>query len=279
MKIISGNIPNTSWMSFYDIENVDRKNNYVIENISSIPVRISINDESLSEMKFCPIIQPNEEFFIQKNLTSVRLLSDGNQLAKISIRIADASDIRVSLRKIDRLSDPRVLTQSLTQVEAASIEGRVFYSLIDINLASAETKWFNFVTPIDKEIAIVNLEITPALTGFESKLYVNSSGMTNQNTYPIKSMNKFYGSSSLTINSLTSEPTTIGTLEDILLYVPLSGSNPSQRTASTSSRVQGYSIFNKNSNFQINLINTSGNQNRVVFKLYWLEAGTPIVES
>lgn len=144
MKIISGNIPNTSWMSFYDIENVDRKNNYVIENISSIPVRISINDESLSEMKFCPIIQPNEEFFIQKNLTSVRLLSDGNQLAKISIRIADASDIRVSLRKIDRLSDPRVLTQSLAQVEAASIEGRVFYSLIDTNLASAETKWFNF---------------------------------------------------------------------------------------------------------------------------------------
>ncbi|BBK09300.1 hypothetical protein [Klebsiella phage 05F01] len=279
MKIISGNIPNTSWMSFYDIENVDRKNNYVIENISSIPVRISINDESLSEMKFCPIIQPNEEFFIQKNLTSVRLLSDGNQLAKISIRIADASDIRVSLRKIDRLSDPRVLSQSLTQVEAASIEGRVFYSLIDINLAPAETKWFNFLTPIDKEIAVVNLEITPALTGFESKLYVNSSGMTNQNTYPIKSMNKFYGSSSLTINSLTSEPTTIGTLEDILLYVPLSGSNPSQRTASTSSRVQGYSIFNKNSNFQINLINTSGNQNRVVFKLYWLEAGTPIVES
>lgn len=64
-----------------------------------------------------------------------------------------------------------------------------------------------------------------------------------------------------------------------MLYVPLSGSNPSQRTASTSSRVQGYSIFNKNSNFQINLINTSGNQNRVVFKLYWLEAGTPIVES
>lgn len=279
MKIISGNIPNTSWISFYDIDNVDRKNTYVIENISSIPVRISINDESLSEMKFCPIIQPNEEFFIQKNLTSVRLLSDGNQLAKISIRIADASDIRVSLRKIDRLSDPRVLTQSLTQVEAASIEGRIFYSLIDISLASSETKWFNFVTPIDKEIAVVNLEITPALTGFESKLYVNSSGMTNQNSYPIKSMNKFYGSSSLTINSLTSEPTTIGTLDDILLYVPLSGNNASQRTASTSSRVQGYSIFNKNSNFQINFINTSGTQNRVVFKLYWLEAGTPIVES
>lgn len=279
MKIISPPVSSTVWLNLYSVLGMDNRYSYIIENVSSVGIRLSLQNETLSEKSNCILISPGEEFFIPANTASARVVTDSTYSdGRIVLRRPDITDMRSSLRKIQRLSDPRVLTQTLTQVEAGSIEGRVFYTLIDVTIPSAGIQWYNLTTPADKEFAIVLTDITPSYTGFELQLYRNSTGLVKGAAQPIKQMNKFYGSTTTVINTLTSPPTA-GILEDILLYVPVAGANPSQRQTSESSRSQGYMIFPAASDLQLKLINTSGNNNRVIIKIYWLEAGVNVLES
>lgn len=279
MKIISPKIPTTQWLDIFSLSNVDPKYAHIIENVSEVGIRLAINGEQITERQNCILLEPNEEFFIQPNWGVASVVAEGSAQGRISIRRAENTDIRSSMRKISGLTDPRVLTQTLTQVEAASIEGRAYYTLLDVTLSAGQTLWYNFSLPQNKTFAIFLTDITPFYTGFESKLYSNSTGMTNDTAVTIRNMNKVIGTVDVSCHKLTAAPTTLGILEDILLFVPPDGSNPAQRTASASSRSQGYLIFNSEHTLQVSLANSSGNANRVIFKIYWLEASSTITEN
>lgn len=277
MKIIAPGIGTNAWTNIFDIVQVDPKYAHIIENVSSVGIRLALNNETLSEVKNCILLQPNEDFFIQPNWGVASVIAEGTAPGKISIRRAESTDIKAAMRKIAGLSDPRVLTQTLTQIEAASIEGRLFQLTVDVILPAGVTQWFEFIAPTDKECAFTDWNFAPFYTGFEAKIITGSTGGVVGTSYTNRNVNLKYGTNSTAqFRSLTGNPTG-GAVYFIPAFIPVSGVNPNNRATGVSSASSGYRIIPAGGSFRMELINTSGNANRVVISLTWLEAPTSVL--
>lgn len=272
MKIITPTVPHNAWLDIFTIAGVDPKYSYVIENVSEVAIRLAMNNETYAERHNCILLKPNEEFFIQPAWGVASVTAQAVGSGKIAIRRAENTDIRAAMRKIVGLSDPRVLTQSLTQIEAASIEGRLFQATIDITVPISATSWFEFKAPTDKECAFTEFSFMPFYTGFEARVVTGSTGGTVGTIHPNRNANLRYDTpSSAVINSLTGTPTA-GTLFSLPCLVPASGNNTNNRSTGTTSLVSGYRIVPASGSLRFQMINTSGLDNRVVVTLTWLEA-------
>lgn len=272
VKIIAPGIGTNTWTNIFDIVQVDPKYAHVIENVSSVGIRLALNNETLSEVKNCILLEPNEEFFIQPNWGVASVIAEGTSPGKISIRRAESTDIRSAMRKITGLSDPRILTQTLTQIEAASIEGRLFQLTVDVSIPTGATEWFEFTAPVDKECAFVDWSFSPFYTGFEGKVVTGSTGGTQGTSYGNRNLNLKYPTNSAALFEAIIGTPTQGTVYFIPVFIPVSGNNPNTRSAGISSTSSGYKIIPAGGSFRLQLINSSGNANRVVFSLTWLEA-------
>lgn len=276
MKIISPKIPTTQWLDIFSLSNVDPKYAHVIENVSEVGIRLAINGEQITERQNCILLEPNEEFFIQPNWGVASVVAEGSAQGRISIRRAESTDIRSAMRKVTGLSDPRILTQTLTQIEIASIEGRLFHCTVDVTIAADATYWINFQSPVDKECAFTDWTFSPFYTGFEAKVMTGVTGGVTGINYPNRNSNLKYGSSTATLTQLTGTPTG-GSIFFIPVFIPASAGNNNNRDRGINSVSTGYRIIPSNSNFQLQLINTSGNANRVVMTLTWLEAPVSVL--
>lgn len=281
-RVLTPNISNDTWTNLYTVSGFDSKFSYLLENISEVPIRIYFGSSVTNvDKSTVNIISSKEEFYVPSQMEGVFVIADSTYgLGRLAAHKVFASDVRSSSRKFLRLIEPRILTQTLTQIEAASIDGRLYSAIVDLTIVNGGNTWIDFIVPSDKECAIVSTNFTPFYTGFEARTYVGSTGKTNASLItPVKSNQGFGSNSTMSIHVLSGNPTGIGSLYDIPSFIPASGSNPSQRSSASSSRDQGYQIFPKGSNFQVNLINTSGNANRVIFKIVWLEAGETIIDN
>lgn len=278
MKIISPKISTTAWVDLFAISGVDPKYAHVIENVSEIGIRLALNGETLAERPNCILLNPNEEFFIQPNWGIASVIAEGNAPGRISIRRAESTDIKSALRKVVGLSDPRVLTQTLSQIEVASIEGRLFHCTVDISIPAGSSSWFSFQSPVDKECAFTDWVFSPFYTGFEARVITGATGGVLSTTYPNRSSNLKYNPSTATFRSLTGTPTG-GSIFFIPVFIPASAGNNNNRDRGINSVSTGYKIIPANSGFQIELINTSGNANRLIMTLTWLEAPASVLSS
>lgn len=278
MKIISPRISTTAWTDLFTIPGIDPKYAHVVENVSEVGIRLALNGETLDEKQSCILLDPNEEFFIQPNWGVTSVIAEGTNPGRISIRRAENTDIRSAMRKISGLSDPRILTQTLSQIEVASIEGRLFHCTVDVTIPVGGTVWYNFKSPIDKECAFTDWSFSPFYTGFEVKVLTSVTGGTLGTTYPSRNSNLKFPTSTATFRALTGTPTG-GTIFFIPTFIPASAGNNNNRDRGINSLSTGYKVIPADGTFQMQIINTSGNENRFIMTLTWLEAPTSVLSS
>jgi ribosomal protein L30E len=262
---------------------LEQKFTYLVENISSIPLRYVVNNSTTQPtgLTESAVVMPDEVIIIPKGSSHVWFTSDvdSSSTGKILVSKALSYDIRSSIRKSPRLADTRLLTQTLTQNEIGSIEGRLYFYLVDISIPASTTRWLSFQCPSDKECAILSINASPSYTGFELQIVEGSSGLGSGTQILPKSRNRNYGvNSTASISLLTNSPTTPGTIYDIPVFIPLSGTNPAQRQATVGSREEGYLVYGKGSGYQLKMINTSTEINRVILRVSWLEATDNILD-
>lgn len=282
MELLYVNSVGHTWLDLIAFNSLNTKYSYTIQNIGTTEVRFSSKATQPSfDYDDLFILAEGEKYTFPKGQAGIFFLNEETTQTqgKIAIAKTGATDITAALRKSERLAEPRLLVQTNTQLEAASIEGRMHFLLLDITMAIGETKWITFRAPADKEVAVISRVFQPAYTGFEYDVYVGSSGFTNDQTLTPKRMNLSYGTTSTAvIRTLTGAPSVVGTLHDIPVFQKEAGQNPSQRAVGTSSLDQGYQIYPASGGFEGRLINTSSVVNRVVVRIEWMEVPLTLLE-
>lgn len=281
-RIVTPKITNDSWLNISTLPGFNINSSYIIENISKVIIRVFIGEDPANiDKDSLNIISPNEQFYVQSGLSNVFLIADSIYSdGIISLTSVDKGDLRPALRKLTGLNDPRLLTIAMTQTEGSSIDGRLYQAIIDITVPSGANAWVDFVVPTGANCAVVGFNITPFYTGMECRTYYNSTGKIQQTAITPISLNKAVSvTPNVSVRTLTAPPTTIGSLYDIPIFIPANGTNPAQRAAASASRESGYQVFPGNSSFQYNLINSSGNANRVILKVVWIEIAPSAISS
>lgn len=283
MELLYVNSVNHEWLNLIAFNSLDTKYSYTVENTGSTELRFSSGSAQPSfDYDDLFILNEGEKYTFPKGQAGIYFLNEETTqtLGKIAIAKTGATDVTAALRKSSRLAEPRLLVQTNTQIEAASIEGRMHFLLLDLTMAVGETKWITFRAPADREVAIISRVFQPAYTGFEYDVYINSTGFTNDQVVTPKRMNLSYGTtSSAVIRTLTTPPTNIGTLHDIPVFSKEAGLNVNQRAVGTNASDQGYQTYAPSSGFEGKLVNTSGQINRVVARIEWMEVPLTLLET
>lgn len=283
MELLYVNSVSHEWLNLITFNSLDPKYSYTVENVGSTELRFTVKStQPTFEYDDLFILAEGEQYTFPKGSVGIYFLNEETTqtLGKVAIAKTGATDITAALRKSERLAEPRLLVQTNSQLEAASIEGRMHFLLLDISMAIGETKWITFRAPADKEVAVISRVFQPAYTGFEYDVYVGSSGFTNDTTLTPKRMNLSYGTTSTAvIRTLTGAPSVVGTLHDIPVFQKEAGQNVNLRAVGTSSLDQGYQIYGPSNGFEGKLVNTSGVINRVVARIEYMEVPLTLLET
>lgn len=283
MQLIYTNNISNQWVDLISENSLNTKYSYTVMNIGATSIRFSSGSTQPSfDYDDLFILAEGEKYTFPKGQAGIFFLNEETTQTqgKIAIAKTGSTDITAALRKSDRLAEPRLLVQTNSQLEAASIEGRMHFLLLDITMAIGETKWITFRAPADKEVAVISRVFQPAYTGFEYDVYVGSSGFTNDATLTPKRMNLSYGTiSAAVIHTLSAPPTSIGTLHDIPVFQKEAGQNVNLRAVGTSALDQGYQIYGPSNGFEGKLVNTSGVINRVVARIEYMEVPLTLLET
>ena len=143
---------------------------------------------------------------------------------------------------------------------------------------SGESRWFRFVAPSDKEVAIISRRLSSKNSGAEYRLYYDSTGVTLGTAKPAYNMNRRINTASTSsINPLTAAPTTLGTDIVSLIYIGAGASGVGNASAGTNSKEDGFTIYSPSQYFDTKITNLSSGSNDIKVILEFAEVSNTIV--
>ena len=189
--------------------------------------------------------------------------------------------LTTALRDYDGLTQPRMLTTGLTQLEAASVSGDYFRILLDGTLANNEEAWFKLTTPAPetgKVVAIVYRDIMPDLAGFEYEVYNGTTGVTDGVIYVPRSTNYL----NLKVPEFgyvaVSTPIEANRGEQVDKIRIGAGSGPAtQRDAANGQIDSGFVFYGQGVDAFLRLRNTSGSSNGFTVRLGFVEVDSKVI--
>jgi len=202
------------------------------------------------------------------------------------------TSITGAIRQYSNLSTPRLLTTTLNQLEAATIEGDVFDAKVSWRAVPSTTSITDEVTTADrflkiqtpgvetgKTIGIVLRSIKADLGGVEYQVFLGATGESVVRTITPSNLN---GASSNTSDMVIEEVTlaTITTpIASSLDFIPGIGqSTPGLASSGSAASVQSFQIFPSGGTFYARLRNKAGAVNNLIqYELLWIEAPPEII--
>ena len=170
------------------------------------------------------------------------------------------------------LSQPRLLTTNITQIEIAIIEGDLFITHQRFTLGDGESLFLKFTAPPEgKTFALIKRELTPEVAGIEYNVRTGFSGGTLSGTlWTTYNENGYFEgvkTSDATFETYSVAPTVLGDIVD-LAWIPPTAQGP--RITGVVNPDSGFKVVKYDEELLIEVINTSGVSNEIVLKYGWV---------
>lgn len=221
------------------------------------------------------------------NYTSLYSVSSGenkvwiksNSSSEGLVNIQEGGDrVEATIRDYESLSQPRVLTTTLTQTEVAILEGDFFRSFQRITLPSSGKSYVLFTSPdVDKVFGLRFREITSEKGGVNYNVYRTFSGVTEGLEWDVFNENGYSPKiSGTSFKNVTGTPTTIDTTSlSETAYIPPTGQG--NQTSGSLNRVDGFKLIPANTSLLLEYENLDNTSNELLLYYQWVEAPSGLI--
>lgn len=188
------------------------------------------------------------------------------------------SPIDSTIRDYESLSQPRVLTTTLTQTEIAILEGDFFRAFQRFTLPSDGKIYVLFTSPdVDKVFGLRLREITSERGGVNYNIYNTFSGVTTSDSWEIFNENGYSNNLSGSMyQNVVGTPTSIDltSLSDTA-YSP--STSQGNQTRGSLSRGEGFKIVQPNTQLLLEFENLESSSNDILVYFQWAEGPTGLL--
>jgi hypothetical protein len=272
-------VPSGQFVDLYDSTGIPVGDSVSIHNLCTKNLRIYFSElQPQVTDPYVPLYRGPNGISLPSGIGKVWAYLEDNSTIDAIINVTSdlvGSDTGRALRKYSNQVEPRLLTTTLTQTDAALLEGDVYTAYVEFKdaeeVANGGSVYVGFQVPADKSFSPVSVQVVLSLFGHEYQVIQNPDSITGGTV--VTSMNSLVGFPATSSTVITKNPTVVegsGIVVDPYYTVASGQGTNTQRNASQSG--EALRVYLPNESVVVKITNTSGSPQRILFKVSYIES-------